>query len=243
MSLVTEGVAALIFGGLGLLYLLHDPQSRDFFLKVSNSPVTPDPAEVIALFKPYLMRPGTLYLLLVFGALLVPLLEEGFKPVGVWLLAGRSISAAEGFTAGLLSGAGYALFENFTLSAGGGGNGWAMTATARTGTSLVHMLTTGLMGWALALAWRERRYLRLAVTYLLAIFIHGVWNTMVILAAMAGLPVEEFPSPDFVVTLGRMAPLVLASLLLVGLLLFLKVHARFKQSLSPAIYPPHERET
>jgi hypothetical protein len=229
LSLIAEATVLLFLGIFGILYLLQDPQILDFFLDAVNSPISPDPEAFLNLIEPYLMRPGTLYLVLVFGALLVPLMEEMFKPIGVWLLAGRDISAAEGFAAGLLSGAGYALFENFTLSAGGGGEGWAMTAAARTGTSLVHMLTTGLVGWALALAWRERRYLRLAGTYLLAILIHGMWNAMVILTAISGLSEDELPLPDFLALLGNEAPLMLAALLILGLLLFLKINTSFRK--------------
>jgi len=237
LSLLSEAAVLLILGMFVFLYLMQDPEILDFFLAAASSPVSPDPEVLIKLVEPYLMRPGTLYLVLVFGALLVPLLEEMFKPIGVWLLAGRGISAAEGFAAGLLSGAGYALFENFTLSAGGGGDGWAMTAAARTGTSLVHMLTTGLVGWALALAWRERRYLRLAGTYLLAILIHGMWNTMVILTAVSGFSTDELPLPDALALVGDVAPFVIAALLIFGLLLLLRLNASFRKSVAEAQTP------
>ena len=109
------------------------------------------PGPLLDQLETYLMQPSTLYIALLFGALIVPLLEELFKPIGVWLLVGRKPSPAQGFAAGLLSGAGYALFENFSLGASAGED-WAMVVVARIGTSLIHIVTAGLMGWALSLS-------------------------------------------------------------------------------------------
>jgi RsiW-degrading membrane proteinase PrsW (M82 family) len=84
------------------------------------------------------------------------------------------LTPVEGFTAGLLSGAGYALFESLALASGG--EQWAALVFARIGTAGIHILTTGLTGWALVLAWRRRRFLRLAATYVFVVSVHGVWN-------------------------------------------------------------------
>ena len=231
LSLIVEAALLIVLGIAALVYLAQIPEIWDFFLYDAANPSAPDTDAFIKLLEPYLMRPGTIYLVLLFGALLVPLIEEIFKPIGVWLLAGRGLSAAEGFAAGVFSGAGYALFENFTLSAGGGGETWAVTVAARTGTSLMHILTAGLMGWALALAWRERRYFRLMGIYLLAVLLHGLWNMMVLFTMLSELASEGFPVPDFLISWGRLAPFGLAALLGFGLFLYLMINLFLKASL------------
>ena len=133
------------------------------------------------------------------------------------------------FAAGLLSGAGYALFENFSLGASAGDD-WAMIVVARIGTSLIHIVTTGLMGWALALAWKEKRYMRLGVSYLAAVFIHGLWNSTVILTAGTEIFGTNIMLPDFARFISAGAPLVFAVLVLGSFVLLLTFNATLRQS-------------
>jgi hypothetical protein len=117
---------------------------------------------------------------------LVPLIEETFKPIGVWFLAGQKITPAQGFGFGVLSGAGFGLFENLGNTSSGGET-WALLAATRISTLLLHCFTAGLVGWALASAWSQRRYLRLGVAYAIAILIHGSWNAMAVLSSILSL--------------------------------------------------------
>ena len=156
----------------------------------------------------------------------------------MWLLLGRNPTPAQGFAAGLLSGAGYALFENFSLGAGAGEE-WAMVVVVRIGTSLIHILTTGLLGWALSLVWTEKRYLRLGLSYLLAVAIHALWNGMVIITAISELFGTEVDIPDIVHQLAAAAPLVFGLLLSGSLLLLLG----FNTALRRAIIPPAQPQT
>ena len=144
------------------------------------------PEMLVRLLSPYLSDPRVIFAAFAFGAVIVPLIEEGLKPLGVWFLAGSHLTPAEGFTAGVLCGAGYALIESLLLSSNGGTE-WVSLAFARIGTGVVHILATGLTGWALASAWAERRYLRLGVAYLGAVSIHGLWNGLTVLIVAAGL--------------------------------------------------------
>ncbi len=107
------------------------------------------------------------------------MIEEALKPIGVWLLFGRRLTPAAGFAAGALSGAGYALIESLALTSSG--EAWSSLVLARTGTSAVHILTAGLTGWALVLAWQKRRFLPLLLAYLCAVMIHGLWNGLTLM--------------------------------------------------------------
>jgi hypothetical protein len=230
LSLVAELAALFSFG---VLYLAINPELLDIFLGLSQSMPLQSPEALLEQLEPYLMQPSTLYIVLAFGALVVPLLEELFKPVGVWLLVGRNPTAAQGFAAGLLSGAGYALFENFSLGASAGED-WAMVLSARIGTSLIHILTTGLVGWALSLAWTEKRYLRLVFSYLVAVAIHAIWNATVIISAATELFGTAVSLPDLLYTLSAGAP-VIFSVLILGCFMLL---FGFNLALRRAIIPP-----
>jgi len=46
----------------------------------------------------------------------------------------------------------------------------------RAGTDLLHILTSGLMGLALYYAFQKGKYLRLILTYLMVVILHGSWN-------------------------------------------------------------------
>jgi hypothetical protein len=149
----------------------------------------------------------------VFTAVIVPLIEEALKPAGVWLLAGRRLTPAAGFAAGVLSGTGYALIESLLLSSGSGED-WAFLVFARIGTGTIHILTTGLVGWALALAWGENRYLRLGAVYLLAVSIHGLWNSLTLVTAFTNLtPAHtQLLSNSSIARLSQFAPYALVGI-------------------------------
>ncbi len=181
--LFAELAAMFIAGLIGGIYIAMRPdlvQELYFLtLRLGSGVFTPD--QMLEILRPYLMKPVVLFSIFAFTAGIVPLIEETFKPIGVWLSAGRMLAPAEGFVAGLISGAGFALFENISLTTLG--TDWTSTVVVRMGTALLHIVTAGLTGWALAHAWSHRRYLRLAMTFLLVVFIHGSWNALSLLTA------------------------------------------------------------
>jgi hypothetical protein len=186
--LVLEIGALLVYALIALVALMSQPQAIDQLnTLVQHLQMTPEAAPDLLMnfFQPYITRPVVIFGAFSFAAVIVPLIEELFKPIGVWLLAGRGLTPAAGFAAGAISGAGYALFESLSLTADGAS--WVFVVVARFGTDIIHILTAGLTGWALALAWRERRYLRLAVAYLCAVAIHGLWNGLTVFSTFAGL--------------------------------------------------------
>jgi hypothetical protein len=77
----------------------------------------------------------------------------------------------------MMCGAGFALFENL-IALSTSGEQWALLAGIRISTALLHMLTTGVMGWALANAWTNKRYYWVALSYAFAVSLHGIWNAL-----------------------------------------------------------------
>ena len=94
------------------------------------------------------------------------------------MLAGKLESQAQGFALGALSGAAFALAETFGVS--GQSSEWAVLLLTRIGTGILHITTSAVMGGAIVLAWRERRYVQLIGNYLLVITLHGLWNALAI---------------------------------------------------------------
>lgn len=148
--------------------------------------VQTSPEAVRRILEPYLVNPTVIFMVVALGVVFVPLIEELIKPIGVWLLLRYSLSPAEGFVAGVLSGAGFALFESLALASSV--DGWAALVIARIGTGVIHIFTTGLVGWALALAWGKGSYVRLGATYLVAVLVHALWNGLTLFAMYAALP-------------------------------------------------------
>lgn len=193
----------------------------------------PNEETILRILGPYLMRPGTWLATLLMVAGIVPMIEETFKPIGLWFLAKHGLTPAEGFAAGVLSGAGFALFENLG-NASMGGEGWSALVTVRIATALLHMLTTGLTGWALVSAWNEKRYLRLGLTYGLAITLHGLWNGMAILSIGAMQLPEPLVFPESLRAFGIAAIVGLVILVVVNAAAYAGINRYLRRNLPSA---------
>ena len=183
------------------------------------------------LLSPFLTKPGVIATALLYTALLVPAVEEVLKPLGVWLLASKLDSPAPGYALGALSGASYALIETFGVS--GQGGEWAALLFTRIGTGLLHITTSALMGAAIVIAIRQRRYLRLLGTYLLAVALHGLWNTSAILYTFSTLA-KFLGHTDRLSTI-QPVMVIAMSLLAAGLLAILLIS---NQQMRKTVAPP-----
>jgi hypothetical protein len=233
LSVLFEFVVILGAGIIGIAYLGRNPAFSaelnylyERFMLNPNLPLD----TILETMQPYFLQPVVIYGALAVVALLVPLIEEFFKPIGVWLLAGRNPTPPQGFTAGVLSGAGFALFENITLSASSGEE-WSLIMVSRLGTSIIHILTTGLTGWAIAWAWREKRYLRLGVTYLIAVAIHALWNGLAILSLIPGVFPDPVELPEIIVRIGSISPFGLIVILFGSFILYLGCNSTLRRAI------------
>ena len=237
LSLLVEFVVILGVGLFAVSYLARDPVAAQELTQIAEdilaNPNQP-PDAVFGFFEPYLFQPVSIYILLSVAAVLVPLIEELFKPIGVWLLLGRKPTPAQGFAAGVLSGAGFALFENFTLSASSGEE-WSLVVLARIGTSIIHIVVTGLTGWALTAAWRDGRYIRLGLTYMVSVSIHALWNGLVILAIIPEFLPEGASYPAVLRNIGTASPIGFMILLAGGFSLLLGCNAVLRRAIIPPV--------
>jgi hypothetical protein len=224
LILVAELVALLMGVGGSIVVLMMRPELaetvNDLAERLSTSAASPE--IVLRILQPVVSNPMVIFTVLVFGAVIVPLIEEALKPVGVWLLAGRKLVPAEGFALGALSGTGYALIESLFLASSS--QDWAFVIFARIGTSAMHILTAGMVGWALASAWQGGRYARLGATYLLAVVLHGLWNGLTLTNLFAGMIETPASDPGFFMQIGEIAPYLLGGLAGAALLAILWVN-------------------
>lgn len=167
---------------------------------------------LLSMLAPYLTNPYVIGTVLGYIALFVPLIEELLKPLAVWLFARQIESPAQGFALGAISGAAFALIESLNASADGS-TSWAIIVGARTGTSVLHMFTSGMVGWGIVSIFKERRIGRLMACYVAAVLIHGVWNAA---AVGAGLSVmgESVGKPEWYFSF---APAMICGLTVLGL--------------------------
>jgi RsiW-degrading membrane proteinase PrsW (M82 family) len=188
-----------------------------------------DPEAMLDLVAPFMLKPGVIGIALLYTAVLVPLLEEAIKPLGVWLFGNRLNSPSQGFALGALSGAAYALIE--TLGVSPQTTDWSTLLLSRVGTGLLHVTTSAIMGGAIAFAIRERRYLRLLGAYLLAASLHGLWNASAVFYSFSSLAgyVEQAG------TFSRLSqPLIAGMILYAALLLILLILANRRMRSAPS---------
>lgn len=195
---------------------------------------------IVEQFKPLLQNPGVIASLFAAIALVVPLVEELLKPLALWLFVKRRWSPAEGFIAGMVSGAAFSIVESLFAMTAVAGESWLALAGARVGTTLLHITTAGLSGWALTSTWQDGKIRRVVLTYLLVVFVHGLWNASAILVGISQmdglLPMPSTPVLSYI-AIAVMGLLILA---LISLLVLINRHLRRQNSspLPPPVLPP-----
>lgn len=185
------GVFILILFAVGLS---NHPQIADLFRSLQNNPYLfqDDPARLLSEIRAFLSLPGVFGWLLLVIAGIMPLIEELFKTLGVWVLQLRSPNPDKSYLAGLLSGGGFALFEGL-LSVSSAQTGslefmdWVGLIVGRFGGSLLHILTGGLIGLAVGRAWQQRKLGLLLVAYCVSWMMHAMWNALALLGGITPL--------------------------------------------------------
>jgi RsiW-degrading membrane proteinase PrsW (M82 family) len=231
LIIVAEVVVMFVAGIVGVLFLAGQPGGlQELNDVVQQLQVDGQGVDVILpTLKPYLQQPVVILALLSFFSGIVPLIEEALKPIGVWLLWRRNLTPVEGFAAGMLSGAGFALVESLGYTSGST-SGWVSTVLIRSTTAVMHIFAAGLTGWGLASACSEKRYLRLLGGYGAAVFIHGLWNGLTLL--MGILLILGIDHPSYLLW-GGLAAISMILLFGVVCLFFLLVSHRLRRAIMP----------
>ena len=190
LALILEYALVAVALGIGSIAVAFQPSLQETLAEIqAQVQAAAGMEDLLTVLAPYLVQPWVFLLILVFAAVLGPLLEEAVKPITVWVLGRHLRSLAEGFALGALSGAGFALLEGL-MAASGMVSVPYFAIPARLASSLMHITLSGMVGWGIASAFKENRWKRLLGVYLLSSLLHGLWNGSALLAVYGGLRLE-----------------------------------------------------
>ncbi len=178
---------------------------------------------------------------------LAPLIEEFVKTLlmgvmGIWMRPEPGMA----FIWGMACGLGFALVEGITNGSIGFGNAglWFGAVLARGLASMMHALTSGLLGLGWGSLWQRKGW-RLILFYAAAVTLHGLWNFSVVLLVVGGLLIttQGWMGGALALTGGGMLVvlivLVIAALITIPLLLRRRINpaAASQTQLSPVENP------
>ncbi|MBN1454535.1 MAG: PrsW family intramembrane metalloprotease [Anaerolineales bacterium] len=239
LAVIAEGIV-IIFGLIVFgVYLALNPEKMSAIERLVNQiQQAPDLDSLVFLIGPLLKNPLTLITALTLLSVFVPVIEETFKSLGVWLVMERLSTPAQGFALGILSGAGFALSESLFASVAADET-WGITLTTRAISGAMHMLAAGLVGWGIAYARLEKRYIRLFGLTFLAMLLHGAWNAGAVLSMAGGVGIMlSMPEFDIVSSILALGGVGLLFLLMSGMFVALFVINARLRGLSPSPTQP-----
>lgn len=211
--MAAEIIALMTIAIIGVMILIISPELLEKFQKIVQqlSFSSMDPVLIMRVVKPLMQNPWVIFSILATMSVIIPIIEEALKPIWMWAFV-KKIDPAQGFLYGMFCGAGFSLIESIGYMATPTGDAWAGLLIGRAGTGLLHVVTSGLVGWGLASAWHDKKYLRLGTAYFLAVFIHGLWNAIGLLMGFTEL-IEPINQLNLILTrIGEIAPFALFAL-------------------------------
>jgi hypothetical protein len=243
LMIVIEVLVLLLVLVLFTVFLSFQPEKlqelQSFFQLLDQQT---DQEVILNMLAPYLSDPRVIAALLGYIALFVPLVEELLKPLAVWLFAKSIAKPSQGFVLGMLSGGAFALVESLNASSESS-EAWPFAVGVRAGTSLLHIVLSGIMGYAIVRAFREKTLGHLAATYLAVVSIHGIWNACAIGLALSASG-ETLGKPEWLTTF---LPASIAGILVLGMGIFVVLIAsnrKVRSELAPApiLVPAEDKE-
>lgn len=168
---------------------------------------------------------GTVFLISVF----IPLMEELFKPMALWFLVGKRLTPSQGFVGGLITGASFALLETAGSIGIPTDLEWFTLLLGRTGTGLLHITLSGLVGWGLASLFYNRNWKRALGNYVFAVLMHGVWNLFALLSGIIPVLPEPQAVGDFPYFLSQAGPFVLFALSVINLVILIRTNQKLRR--------------
>jgi len=238
LEYLVVGITIVIMGILAMM----NPELRTIIDQIKTQVANAKAGDLQALLTglaPTITNPLVILSILVFAAVLTPLIEEAVKPAIIWFLGKHLHSPAEGFVMGALCGAGFAMMEGL-LAASSATQMWGFGLAGRAAASLMHITSSGVLGWGIASFQLEKRYGRLALTYLLSVGMHGLWNASAVMALYGALRMMlqnmQVELPGVLSMLGGLGMLVLELFLMVTALPL--INRLLRRSIGSASVPP-----
>lgn len=213
---------------IGLITLSGQPGLINDLSRLSQQlQANPNLQETQKLIGTALQNPVVIILVFTFMSILVPIVEELAKPLGVYIFGGRRLTPSQGFVMGLICGACFGFMETMLLLTTSVQQGVYEVILVRVATGLLHTVNTGLTSWGFVSARFDKKPGRWLLCLLAAIFLHGTWNAFGALIGVSPFLTQNltlsFPAAA---SLAKAAPFVLGflSLVMLAILVLLNRH-------------------
>lgn len=227
LAAIVEVIILVVVFLIAVVFIAADPELMTAIEKLSVEINYAADEEILSMLEPYLVNPLLVVGLLSILSLAIPLIEEALKPIGLLLLVNKVKDPQTGFVLGTLSGAGFAFFENYSSLASAGAD-WGFQAAMRGGAAVLHMTASGLVGWGIIAAWKERSISRLLINYGIAVVFHGLWNATAIGLGFGALANKfGFGSGRILPHLEIAATIFLCFLVVTGILTIITTNSRY----------------
>lgn len=238
LVILVELILLAIGGALLVGWLAQQPDFAPLLDQVKNVLIlNPQRMDLLSdQLQPLLKSPVVIGSILLAFSLVIPMVEELLKPLALWIFIKRRWSPSEGFIAGMLSGAAFAIVESLTSLAATSSADWLTIAGGRAAAALLHIVTAGFSGWALTSTWIDGKYTRIGLAYLGVVLVHGAWNFLAVMVGFSTIFTPTGFTP--VESQSNVAPWIMA-LLAVGLLVLLVfMNAKLKKESLLSSLPP-----
>lgn len=186
LSGIVEVVAFVVLGILAVVVTVALPGGEEWLEELRAWGESAAPLVNVETLSHLMLQPAIVVAIAIALVVIVPLIEESFKALGVLLLMRQRPERQHALAWGLLCGLGFGWLESL-LTAASAGDGWVMVTMLRLLTIAIHAGTGALMGLGWHAAMQERRFWRLAGCYALAVVIHGAWNGLAIMGGLISL--------------------------------------------------------
>ncbi len=219
LAMIAETVAIVLITTAAITGLALQPGGQELLITVSSYLQDPALLQDPTGFVQGLLTPPIIAAVVLLVAVLIPLVEEAVKTIGVGFLANQRPSLPQAVLWGLAAGAGFSIAEGL-LNSAGALEAWLATVVLRLGTTLLHCLTSALVGVAWYQLFTQQRWARGLGFYLASVAIHGLWNGLAAVMAVLSVTVTGTgtdSNSQLVIALGTLTTLLLLGVLALGM--------------------------
>jgi hypothetical protein len=167
--------------------------------------------------------------------LIVPLVEEIFKPMSTWFLLSRPLEEYEGFSLGLISGGAFAILESVGMVLQIDIQGWLIAITLRGATGVLHIGLSGLVGYGLARSWHQKRLGRGILYIITAAILHGTWNSLALFSVFSSSALSGEPGLETFGINGALSVFFMIIVFIGIIVITLKINSRLQHDLTASV--------
>ncbi len=216
IAFLLEAIAGLILIVALSLLVASQPNSRALIEQLQAQLQQAQRTRDFSVLTEMLSQPAVVAGLLVFLAVVIPLIEESVKALVIAFIDPRRTGPAEALLWGMAAGAGFATIESI-LNASVMVSAWAPLILSRVGAAIVHVANGALMGRGWYAARVERRWGQLVLSYGVSVLFHALWNAMAVLLSIQTPSFTGGSFPPAGTMLAGVALLTMVILALAGL--------------------------